>query len=150
MFWGCFSYQGLGPLIPLRSSVTGSTYAEVLRRYAIPTLRKFFPRNDGIFQEDNARPHTSKVATAVRESANIKTLNWPAQSPDLNPIESIWHEMKQAIRHRDPAPSNLEQLEKYVKAAWKNVPPEYYKKLIDDMPKKIKAVISAKGNVTKY
>jgi len=150
MFWGCFSYQGLGPLIPLRSSVTGLTHAEVLRRYAIPTLRKFFPQNDGILQEDNARPHTSKVAAAVRESANVKTLIWPAQSPDLNPIENLWHEMKHAIRRRDPAPSSLLQLEKYVKSAWKDIPPEYYRKLIDSMPNRINAVIAAKGNSTKY
>ncbi|GBC11623.1 transposable element Tc1 transposase [Rhizophagus irregularis DAOM 181602=DAOM 197198] len=52
---------------------------------------------NGIFQEDNAAPHRSRVATAARENAGIVTLDWPAQSPDINPIENIWAEMKMMI-----------------------------------------------------
>ena len=54
------------------------------------------------------------------------------------------------VRRRTPPPSNLKELEQYVKQAWKELPPEYYKKLIDSMPRRIKAVIAADGNATKY
>jgi transposase len=149
MFWGCFAYVGLGPIIPLHGSVTGAIHAETIKKYVVPTLQKFFSRG-GIFQEDNATPHKSKVATAVREAYRIKKLSWPPQSPDLNPIENLWHEMKDSIRRKSPAPSNLQELKKYVKRAWKDLPPEYYQRLIDSMPDRVSAVIAANGYHTKY
>ncbi|PKB95188.1 hypothetical protein RhiirA5_437203 [Rhizophagus irregularis] len=51
----------------------------------------------------------------------------------------MWAEMKAMVRHRDPPPSNIKMLEKYVKDAWNDIPPEYYKKLIDSMPRRIEA-----------
>ena len=94
MFWGCFSWHGLGPIVPINGSVTGQTHAKIINDYVIPTLQEYFPRKNGIFQEDNAAPHRSKVAVAARENAEIVTLHWPAQSPDLNPIENMWAEIK--------------------------------------------------------
>ena len=77
-------------------------------------------------------------------------LQWPAQSPNLNPIENMWAEMKTMVRRRDPPPSNINELEKYVKDAWGDISPEYYKKLIDSMPRKIEAVIAANGYSINY
>jgi len=67
MHWGCFSWQGLGPLVPLRGKVKGTSHVKTLRNYTIPTLNHMFPLGDGWFQEDNARPHTVEVAASFRE-----------------------------------------------------------------------------------
>jgi len=67
MHWGCFSWQGLGPLVPLRGKMKGTSHVKTLRNYAIPTLNHMFPLRDGWFQEDNARPHTAEVAASFRE-----------------------------------------------------------------------------------
>ncbi|CAB5375684.1 unnamed protein product [Rhizophagus irregularis] len=98
MFWGCFSWHGLGPIVPLKGSVTGQTHAKIIYDYVIPTLDEHFPCGNGIFQEDNAPPHRLKLAMAARENAKIVMLQWPAQSPDLNPIENMWAEMKAMVR----------------------------------------------------
>ena len=58
--------------------------------------------------------------------------------------------MKMMVRRRTPPPSNIKDLERYVKGAWKDLPPEFYKKLINSMPRRIEAVIEANGNSISY
>jgi transposase len=150
MVWGCFSWHGLGPLVLIKGSVTGKSHAKAINDYVVPTLDELFPRSNGIFQEDNAPPHRSKVAKAARENAKIVMLDWPSQSPDLNPIENLWSEMKVMVRRRTPPPPNTKVLERYIKDAWDDLPPEYFKKLVDGMPRRVAAVIAAKGNRINY
>ncbi|GBB87778.1 hypothetical protein RclHR1_14280009 [Rhizophagus clarus] len=54
------------------------------------------------------------------------------------------------VRRCDPPSSNIQMLEKYVKGAWDDIPPEYFKKLIDSMPQRIEAVIAANGHSINY
>jgi transposase len=109
-----------------------------------------FPKGDGWFQEDNARPHKCKVAAAFREENGVQVLPWPAQSPDLNPIENLWMEVKRNVQKQKKKPTNLADLEKHVKRAWRAIPKEMIENLVDSMPRRIQAVIAAKGGPTKY
>lgn len=150
MFWGCFSWYGLGPLVPLHGSVTGKTYAEVLQKHAIPSLYELVPRRKGIFQDDNARPHRAKIATDILVASEIPTLPWPPQSPDLNPIENLWNEVDRQVRSLPSQPTSIEDLERKVKAAWSSIPLEHIRNLIKSMPRRIQACIEAQGGITKY
>jgi hypothetical protein len=109
-----------------------------------------FPRGRGWFQEDNARPHKAKVAVAFREQNGLRSLPWPAQSPDLNPIENLWAEVKKSLQKQKKQPSNLAELEKRVKKVWNGLPKVLIENLVDSMPDRIQAVIAAKGGPTKY
>jgi transposase len=152
MFWGCFSWYGIGPLVPLINNATGASHVEILRKYAIPTLKKYpesIDRGRPLFQQDNARPHTSKIATTFLEDNKVRILDWPAQSPDLNPIENLWHEVKMSVC-RKPKPSNLNDLKILVKQAWCDIPPETCRRLVDSMPDRVAACIAADGGPTKY
>jgi len=115
----CFSFLKLGPIVPLKGSVTGN----ILSTYAVPTLKAFSrqTRKKFIFQEDNAPVHTSKIAREFLYSQNIEVLQWPAQSPDLNPIENLWAAVEVEIRKHNPQPSSVGELEKVVKDIWKKV-----------------------------
>jgi len=63
MFWACFSYLKLGPIVSLQGSITGEVYKGILEEYAIPTLKAFAHQSKRkfIFQEDNAPVHTTRL-----------------------------------------------------------------------------------------
>ena len=84
------------------------------------------------------------------EDQNITLLDWPAQSPDLNPIEHLWqHLKKQLSQYETPAKGVWEMWERVVEE-WGEIEPEVCQKLIESMPRRIRAVIKAKGSYTKY
>uniref|UniRef100_A0A3Q3QW79 Tc1-like transposase DDE domain-containing protein n=1 Tax=Monopterus albus TaxID=43700 RepID=A0A3Q3QW79_MONAL len=89
MFWGCFSYYGIGSLHPVEGMMRSPQYIEILRRKVAPELIKLFPDGSGVFQQDLAPCHTSKQVKNFFEENQINTLDWPGNSPDLNPIENL-------------------------------------------------------------
>ena len=109
--------------------------ALMFRYYAdMPTMHCMFPRGGGWLQEDNARPHKSKVAAAFREERRLRVLSWLAQSPDLNPIENLCPVVKRSIHKPKTKPTKLAELERYVKAIWKAIPKSTMENLVDSMP----------------
>lgn len=79
----------------------------------------------------------------------IKRLDWPANSPDLNPIEHLWHVMKRKVA--DHKPENKRNLIKALEHVWNNeITDDTIQVLVDSMPSRIEAVIAAKGGTTRY
>ena len=74
-------------------------------------------------------------------------MDWPSQSPDLNPIESCWATLKKKVA-ATRIPSSLDDLETVVRGGQRLS--LSYLRLIDSMPDRIRAVIKAKGGSTKY
>ena len=75
-------------------------------------------------------------------------MNWPAQSPDLNPIENLWGEVERCLKGRKF--KKPDELFAAVQAAWQNLPQSLITNLIESMPRRCKAVLEAKGAATKY
>jgi transposase len=99
---------------------------------------------------DNARCHTSSATTEYLEEVCIATLDWPALSPDLNPIEHVWDDLKRRVRSRNPAPSSVDELKSALIEEWEGIPQESIQKLIRSMRNRLRAVIRARGGNTKY
>ena len=85
-----------------------------------------------------------------KERNKLKCLEWPAQSPDLNPIENLWMILKRRISARDPPAKTVKELKAVVQEEWQKIPVDDVKNLVKSMPKRAKLVIKAKGFGTKY
>ena len=101
-----------------------------------------------VFQHDNDPKHTSHLVKNYPLKAKIIALDWPAQSPDLNPIENLWGELKSRVHARKP--SNLQQLEQFVKKEWAKIPEDRCLQLVANYPKRLMAVIQQKGHTINY
>ncbi|GBN65399.1 hypothetical protein AVEN_81553-1 [Araneus ventricosus] len=126
--------------------------AYVLADHVHPYMRIAFPQNDGIYQKDNARCHTALSVWAWFEEHQdeFTVLPWPANSPDLNPIENLWEHLDRVVRAMDPQPRNLAQLATALESAWLNIPVNTFRSLIDSLPARLAAVLSAKGGYSSF
>ncbi|KFM74584.1 Transposable element Tcb1 transposase, partial [Stegodyphus mimosarum] len=146
MVWGMFSWHSLGSLIIVEGTMDQYKYASVLADHVHPYMRIVFPQDDGIFQQDNARCHTAASVRAWFEEHQdeFTVLPWPANSPDLNPIEHLWDHLDRVVRAMDPQPRNLAQLATALESAWLNIPENTFRDLCDSLPARLAAVRSAK------
>ncbi|KAK3524910.1 hypothetical protein QTP86_011512 [Hemibagrus guttatus] len=101
-----------------------------------------------VLQQDNDPKHTSKSTSEWLKKNKMKTLEWPSQSPDLNPIEMLWHDLKKVVHARKP--SNVAELQQFCKDEWAEIPPQRCNRLIASYGKRLIAVVAAKGGPTSY
>ena len=137
----CFLPQGLD----------ATTYIEILEDELEKTISHYFPRRSRfIFQQDGASIHRAKVVEEWFRKRKIAKLDWPAQSPDLNPIENLWGELKKRIAQKGKDITSKKVLWRVLEDEWEATPLDLCQKLIDSMPARLDAVIRAKGGHTKY
>lgn len=147
MVWGCFSRSGVGPLVKIEGKMDRFAYRKILEEHMIPHAKRNMPRN-WLFQHDNDPKHSSGHVKELFVKKKIKVLEWPSQSPDVNPIEHLWDELDRRVRVKKC--SNVQSFFEALKEEWSKIPQERLAKLVDSMPDRCSAVIKAKGYATSY
>ncbi|KAG0820583.1 hypothetical protein G6F19_012385 [Rhizopus arrhizus] len=96
-----------GVLLPMLESVG---CAKSMRTIEYGVSKLGFERHQVIFQHDNDPKHTSKVVKEYLQKQSYTVLQWPAQSPDLNPIENMWSLLKRRLNDYETAPKGMNEL----------------------------------------
>ena len=152
MIWGCFSFYGPGRLYAVSKGTTVNSvrYLQILETRMVPSASQLYQGGDFIFQDDGAPCHRSKVVKAWFEAHGITPMHyWPGQSPDLNPIENLWNIMKRMVNQSKPT-GRVSLVEGIIRAWHHTVTIDTLQTLVESMPRRIAAVIAAKGCATKY
>ena len=128
--------------------MNGAKYRQSLEKNLLQSAKDLRLWQRFTFQQDNDPKHTAKATLESLQNKNVKVLEWPSQSPDLNPIENLWKDLKIAVHQQSQ--SNFTQLEHNCKEEWEKIPKSRCARLIQTFPRRLKAVIAAKVASTKY
>lgn len=151
MFWGSFHGSVNGPCLFWEKdwgSINQTTYCERI----VPIVDGYLRMNPTlVFMQDNAPGHAAQLTQDELKERGVNVISWPAFSPDLNPIEAVWNEMKNYLSlHYPDKKATYDVLRRRVREAWDQISPEFLHGLILSMQDRCKAVIEAQGGHTPY
>ena len=151
MVWGCITSKGPGFLCKIDGIMDQTLYKEILAGELEQTFEWYhLDKSRIIFQQDNDPKHSAKSIAEYIHEQEYSVLEWPPQSPDMNPIEHMWALVKRRLNEYESPPSGLVELWERVQDIWNKVTQEECLKVIDSMPSRIQALLKAKGRWTDY
>lgn len=145
--WGCFSSKGFGRIVIFTGILDSYKMCKIYEKGLLPSVQEWFD-DDWTLCEDNDPKHTSKYSKQWKMEHFVDRMDWPAQSPDQNPIENVWHLLKSRVSKRQP--KTVKQLKRVIRSEWKNFDQNLAQKFSNSMSQRIEALIEAKGDVTIY
>ena len=147
--WGAFHNSAKSPLLLPDRYLTGVLYMGILQNTLVPFARHYFSDNYR-YQDDNATPHHARVVLDFLQHGNVTKMEQPPRSPDCNPIEHLWDELGRAISSMDNPPQNLDELRQALLDKWAQIPVQRLQRLVASMPRRLAAIIAARGGNTRY
>ena len=150
LIWAGIWTDGRTELHIQRETMNSERYVNVLQRHVLPLSNQLGSPDTWFLMDDNATCHRSAAVNLFKSQSGIRTITWPARSPDLNPIENVWSILKRNVRRSVQPHHGLPDLEEILKREWGELSQATVNHLIDSMPSRIAEVISCKGEVTKH
>ena len=149
MVWGAFSgRRGRAGIffLPPNVKMNGERYIGVLNEHLLGFMQRHQCTH---FLHDGAPCHRARLVINWLRDHDIRTIDWPGNSPDLNPIENAWNIMKNQLA--EYRPSNKADMIAKIKQVWvRQMTPDYFRRLAEGMPRRLAAVIANNGWMTKY
>ena len=148
---GCFSFNGIGILYKIKGNLEQKQYHSIPQRHAIPSGKRLCGRGFTL-QQDNDPKHSSILCkTYLRNNerqCKLKLMEFPPQYPDVNPIVQLWDHLKrEKMRH---AATSKERLWEELCQCWNSIEASTLQIVVKSMPKRVQAILKAKGGHTNY
>ncbi|KAI2657184.1 Transposable element Tc1 transposase [Labeo rohita] len=125
----CISFGNQGPRVWRKG---GEAHSPSCLKSSVKFPQSLFKDADFIFQQDLAPAHTAKSTKNWLNDHGVGVLDWPANSPDLNPIENLWGTVKRKMRNKRS--KNADELKATVKETWASIAPQQCHRLITSKP----------------
>jgi transposase len=145
--WGGISVKGLVGYYSFKDIMDGPYYIQILENHLIPNARRQFGRHWRL-QMDNDPKHRSRIVQDFLREHVPEILDWPSNSPDVNPVENLWSIMKRRVEKRKP--SDLDELDQFLHEEWQNIDLSTINNLIKSMKNRCLALITSKGERINY
>ena len=151
MVWGAITSTTKSPMVLLPAGER--TAADFVRNVYEEVLGDFWQHHPNpdeyVLMEDGAPVHKTNLPKNWLDQIGLTKLEWPANSPDLNPIENLWFICKSRVQVHERSTNQIEHF-KLIERVWNEIPQEKISSMIDTMPNRIRAVIETKGLHTRW
>ncbi|GFU74585.1 transposable element Tcb2 transposase [Trichonephila clavipes] len=150
LVYGGISIDGRTDLYIIRDgSLTACRFSdEILRHIVVPYAAAI--RDDFILMDYNSNPHRANLVEDSLFEEGIVRMEWPACSPDMNPIDHVWDALGRRVAGRQPPPQTLQELERALLEEWDRITQFVINSLIDSMPQRCSTLLVVHGNHTPY
>ena len=146
--WACLSGQGVAGLRIFDGDMDTRLYTDTMDQFMKPWALRFWPDGPWFYLHDNAGYHGSRGSYTWFHNKGVDLIKLPPHSPDLNPIENLWGDLKRRIEQRFPR--NIAELRQFLAEEWESTPRSTCSNLVNSMPDRMRAVINAEGHKTGY
>jgi transposase len=146
--WGCICAGGLGHAELYVDTLDARRYQTILGLNLVSSAHQFWPQGQWWFQQDNWTVHTAGTSREWFHNHGVDLIDWPAWSPDLNPIEELWNDLKHRVYGRHP--KTMEQLELFITQEWADTDLNFIQRICSNMPHRLQRVIDNGGHKIPY
>jgi len=151
---GAFSAKGPIGFVLFTETMNAQKYCGILENHLFPNASQ--AGSKWRFQHDNAPMHTAKITRNLLEKHKTKVIDWPANSPDLNPIENLWAILKDKVERRvnfylgSKKSLSAEQFQTIIQEEWEGLGKSVFLRLANSMQKRILQLLEKKGDKINY
>ena len=149
MIWAAFCKKAKSTLCFITTRMKSVNYCKVLGKHLLPFASHTFSA-EYTFQQDNAPCHRGRNTMEWLERHGVETMEWPALSPDLNPIENLWGILVQKVYANGKQYASRAELKLAIEKAWEELDDAVLCRLVDSMQSRMVDVLKANGKAINY